>query len=313
MKAPFPYFGGKSRIADLVWERFGNVRHYIEPFAGSLAVLLARPLPFDGVETVNDADGLLANFWRAMTKNPEEVVHHADWPVNEADLHARHVWLVGNRERITERLMGDPDWFDAKAAGWWVWGISAWIGDGWCAGKGPWYSIDGILQTTELKNGIHKKLPCMTPKGTNRPTGIQDLSAVSGRMSRVRVICGDWKRTVTNSVMIFEGSTPVAVFLDPPYSKDAGHSGNMYVINDDIGKEVRAWCIENGNRPELRIALCGYEGEHNELESLGWTVVEWKTKGGYGSQSDGKGRENSSRERIWFSPHCLTDRQPKLF
>jgi site-specific DNA-adenine methylase len=40
LRAPFPWFGGKSRIAHLVWERFGDVAHYIEPFAGSLAVLL---------------------------------------------------------------------------------------------------------------------------------------------------------------------------------------------------------------------------------------------------------------------------------
>lgn len=43
LKAPFPWFGGKSRAADLVWSRFGDVQNYVEPFAGSLAVLLARP------------------------------------------------------------------------------------------------------------------------------------------------------------------------------------------------------------------------------------------------------------------------------
>src|SRR5689334_19180994 len=51
LKAPFPWFGGKSRVASLVWERFGEVRNYVEPFAGSLAVLLGRPQPFAGPET----------------------------------------------------------------------------------------------------------------------------------------------------------------------------------------------------------------------------------------------------------------------
>ena len=129
LKAPFPYFGGKSAVAAEVWRRFGNVKNYVEPFFGSGAVLLGRPhWRSDGprlVETVNDADGLLANFWRAMTADAEAVAHHADWPVNEADLHARHLWLVGQRERITERLMADPEWLDAKAAGWWVWSMGA--------------------------------------------------------------------------------------------------------------------------------------------------------------------------------------------
>ncbi len=43
LKAPFPWFGGKSRVAHLVWERFGDVGNYVEPFAGSLATLLGRP------------------------------------------------------------------------------------------------------------------------------------------------------------------------------------------------------------------------------------------------------------------------------
>lgn len=44
MKAPFPYFGGKSKVSDLVWGLLGaDVMNYVEPFAGSLAVLLGRP------------------------------------------------------------------------------------------------------------------------------------------------------------------------------------------------------------------------------------------------------------------------------
>ena len=42
LKAPFPWFGGKSRAAHLIWPRFGKVGNYVEPFAGSLSVLLAR-------------------------------------------------------------------------------------------------------------------------------------------------------------------------------------------------------------------------------------------------------------------------------
>ena len=65
------YFGGKSRVAREVWRRFGDVPNYIEPFFGSGAVLLGRP-EFDGnrIETVNDADGHLSNFWRPCKPTP---------------------------------------------------------------------------------------------------------------------------------------------------------------------------------------------------------------------------------------------------
>ena len=50
-----------------------------------------------------------------------------------------------------------------------------------------------------------------------------------------------------------------------------------------------------------------------------WECMEWKARGGYGSQGNNQARENSAKERIWFSPHCLRteesfdffDSQPK--
>ena len=132
LRAPFPYFGGKSRAASLVWERFGACVNYVEPFAGSLAVLLACPEDRrPRVETVNDANAFLANFWRATRADPEGVARAADWPVNECDLHARHRDLL-RRGPALRALLEDPHAFDVEAAAWWVWGASAWIGSGWC-------------------------------------------------------------------------------------------------------------------------------------------------------------------------------------
>lgn len=71
-----------------------------------------------------------------------------------------------------------------------------------------------------------------------------------------------------------------------------------------VAHEVRAWAIENGDNPQLRIALCGYEGEHTMPAS--WECVPWKASVGYASRGKGVRRnENCKRERVWFSPHCL--------
>lgn len=131
LKAPFPWYGGKSRAAPLMWSRLGDPRNLVIPFAGSLGDLLGRPSA-PQIETINDRDCYVSNFWRAMRAAPDEVAAWADWPVNEADLHARHLWLV-NRAEFRERMMTDPDFYDPKIAGWWVWGLSQWIGGGWCA------------------------------------------------------------------------------------------------------------------------------------------------------------------------------------
>jgi len=98
----------------------GNPPNYVEPFLGSAAVLLARPDPGwrGALETVNDANGYVCNLWRALQADPDQVAHYADWPALENDLHARHWWLINRREHLRSRREGDPDFYDAKAAGW---------------------------------------------------------------------------------------------------------------------------------------------------------------------------------------------------
>lgn len=160
LKAPFPHFGGKSRIAAEVWKALGDVDNYIEPFFGSGAVMLARPTA-PRIETANDFDCYLANFWRATAHDPEKVVAFADGPVNEADLHARHRWLVlsDDAELFRRRMRTDPDYYDCKVAGWWVWGICCWIGSGWCVEATHRRRINLGGHEGQAGKGVHSKGP----------------------------------------------------------------------------------------------------------------------------------------------------------
>lgn len=68
---PFAYYGGKTRLAARIIRMLPAHEHYVEPYAGSLAVLLAkRP---SRMETVNDLDGLLMTFWRVLREQPEQL------------------------------------------------------------------------------------------------------------------------------------------------------------------------------------------------------------------------------------------------
>lgn len=329
LKAPFPYFGGKSPIAPLVWTRLGDVPNFIEPFFGSGAVLLSRPHP-PQLETVNDLDGLLCNFWRAIKADPGAVAEHADWPVNENDLHARHIWLVGQRESLTARLEGDPEYYDAKAAGWWCWGVCCWIGSGWCSGNGPWKSVDGMMTNTGEAGGIKRQLVHLGSKGlgVNRKrvhlgsewsdgVGIVNpnaniyewFRALSDRLRRVQVCSGDWSRVCGPTPTTKHGLT--GVFLDPPYADTAKRSDGLYAKDSlSVAHDVREWAIANGDNPLMRIALCGYEGEHEMPDS--WECVAWKAHGGYGSRTE-KGLQNAHKERIWFNKYCLKGGQISLW
>ena len=368
LQAPFPYFGGKRKVAQVVWDRFGDVPNFVEPFFGSGAMLLARPSE-PQLETVNDLDGLVSNFWRALQADREAVAYYADWPVNENDLHARHMWLVQRKDSLQAKLEGDPDFHDAKAAGWWCWGMCAWIGSGFCSGQGPWKSVDGQLvhsgsdgqginrqlvhltggqginrQLVHLTGGrginrklvhlaggrgINRKLVHLGDKGMGinrklvqlRNSG-EGINAVRGavlydyfeilanRLRSVRVCCGDWSRVLGPSVTFTQGLT--GIFLDPPYSEQAVSRSKLYRQDSMVlAQGVREWAIENGENELLRIALCGYEGEHAMPES--WECFGWNAGAGYGGQAEEQ-TDNGKRERVWFSPHCLKANrlQPEL-
>ena len=224
MQAPFPHPASKHDIAKSVWTRFGDPDCYIEPFAGSAAILFARP-NIVGREVLNDLNGFYTNFYRSVQRDPAAVVAHADWPANELDFEARHDWLVDQEKgRLAPLLKGDPDWFDARIAGWWYWGVSLSGKNDWCAGRGSCPDLAGRLGG---RAEAAASLPLV-------------IGEASRRLKDVTIACGDWERVVAPSLL----TKHTAVFLDPP---------------PDGAASCRAWAIEHGHK--LKIALCGLVGE----------------------------------------------------
>jgi site-specific DNA-adenine methylase len=329
LAAPFPYFGGKSLACETVWAALGDPANYVEPFAGSAAMLLGRP-NVGKVETINDADGFVANFWRAVSLDAAEVARHVDWPTNEADLIARHSWLVRNAPGLLQRLEADPDYYDAKVAGWWCWGACNWIGSGWCSGTGPWqHDGEKLVDARKLPHlgdagrgvnrklphlgdagqGVNRQLPHLGNAGQGRSEYIYEwFAALMDRTRGVRVAVGDWQRVLTDSVTVRHGLT--GVFLDPPYTKGAMDyaAGG---VGGELADKVRAWCTRNGHDKRLRIVLCGHAGEHDSLLQDGWHTRAWTARKGYASTDEAV--ENSASETLWCSPHCVPERQESLF
>ena len=319
MKAPFPYFGGKRDLAEEVWRRFDRPAQYIEPFAGSAAVLLAAPRPCS-LEVLGDVNGFIANFWRAVVHQHEAVAHAADYPVSHIDLGARHRWLMEQRDRLGESLR-DPMWpGDAQVAGWWLWGQCAWIGSGWCewAGQIPHVSNAGmgiqaagqIPHVSDAGRGIQAagkiphvsdagmgiqaagKIPHVSDAGrgmwtSGGRTALEWLGRLAARLERVRVIHGDWSRCLNHHY----GGERTAVFLDPPYD---GYEG-LYGASS-VAAQVAEWCRENET---LQIALCGHRGDY---DLPGWAVMEWsRNRLTYG------GGDTTHEEAVWFSPACRNE------
>jgi DNA adenine methylase len=119
MMPPIGYFGAKARIAPRIAELLPAHGHYVEPFAGSLSVLLAkRP---SHMETVNDIDGDLMTFWRMLRDRPADLEaacaltphsraeHQAAYHPADDDLErARRVWVLLTQGR--GRMLRPTGW-----------------------------------------------------------------------------------------------------------------------------------------------------------------------------------------------------------
>jgi hypothetical protein len=341
-KAPFPWFGGKRQAAPLVWQLLGDVDHYVEPFAGTMAVLLERPHLCNRTyhsETVNDADGFIVNAWRAIQWSPEATADAASWPVTEADKSARQIaCLRWCDDVMLDRLAGDATFHDPLIAGWWLYGVCCQIGA--FAGDGPWVADPETGRIIKQgRPGVFRDRPHLGNDGQGvNHAGTREPGVVTGydypefhpvtmselvrwfqwlaaRLRHVRIINGDWARVVTtgaaHTIPVRQGGH-AGIFVDPPYANNERAGGLYSAGNDDgdIATTVRTWALKAGPNPRNRIVLAGYHTEHAELEQEGWSVHEWFTAGwltgGMGNiDTTGDGHQQH-RERLWASPHCLT-------
>jgi len=360
---PITYFGRKHKIAEQVWSLFGDdVKIYVEPFAGSLACFLRRPKKHKNIiSRLNDFDGLVVNFWRAVMAEPEVIAEWCTRPVSEADLHASHIFCVQNKKLIIPKLCGDINFYDVNLAKCWAYGINCWIGGLWCNSNGPWIQdpdskmmvnkksgesygglieegvrarkptsgCKGILSQVEevisakKPTGHHKGILSQVEEGISaqKPIGhhqgilsqpdeiltgafesklnrnLKWLNHLADSLMRATITCGDWKRVLTKSYT-HDNSKMTAIFLDPPYDNEIiSGNKNVYGVNNEtnISADVRQWCIENSNDKLLKIVLCGYDFEHDELLDHGFTKMPWiaKSSSGYRQSTETK------QEMLW--------------
>lgn len=337
LRAPFPYFGGKGRLAPEIWKRLGNPTVYAEPFAGSVACLLARPDGAEPREVVCDLDGGLCNVWRALIADPDQVAYWADYPTIHQDLTARHAWLRDWVAENRDRLSADPDYCDPKAAGWWLWGISLWIGGGWChvdSDRRPHIDGKGGGQGVAAQRATFDQIPKMgrAPGGTGvaaqrvsydrrphmhdraggrgvsaqrraRPELLAWFAALQERLHGVIVLNRDWTSALTPTVLMQTASAakpPVGVLLDPPY-RTSDRSDTIYGSDfagvSDDAAEA-SYLWAVENGDKYRVAYCAHEGDFVVPDD--WTTIS----NSFGAIQKAERRDR--RDLVMFSPACLS-------
>jgi hypothetical protein len=343
LKAPFPYFGGKRDVLDMVWARLGRPKQYIEPFCGSAAMLLGAPTTAS-LEVVGDVNGFIANFWRCVKHQPAAVAEWADYPVSHIDQCARHTWLMEQRKRLEASLF-DCDWpGDPKVAGWWLWGQCSWIGSGWCewaaparerrrprsAGDGAGADVSsagmGIQATGQVPHvgnaGRGVQATGQVPHVGNAGMGIQATGQVphvgdagASMLTSSGAVAMRWLGELSARLercRVIHGDWDRCLNAhyggsETAYFFDPPYKAYEKLYGTDsasVASAVETWCRENG--ASYRIALCGHVGDYDLPD---WSMQQWSRK-----RLTYNGSSTTDKEAIWFSPPCPDpSKQPSLF
>ena len=278
---PLTYPGNKRWAADAIWSRLGDdLDVYCEPFAGSLAAMLAAPRAARR-EVICDADHLITNCWRSIQRDPGAVAAAAAWPNHDAELWSRiaaiRQWVKGDAARVAE----DPAAHDAQIAGWWLRAQQLTIG-----GASAWGPRRKRQRMPDSPNPI-------------RPPHIDHLRAVADRLACAIVLAGDWRGAVTRTVLCStaskRGRYRVGVLLDPPYAATPTYR----IHSPAVAERAWRWAVRHGH--EYRIAYC-CSGDPEELPAFigdlsdGWSVEAFRRRR----------VRSSTSEFLLFSPATLS-------
>ena len=347
MDSPIVYFGGKRKAAPLIWRLFGRVYRYVDPFMGSLSVPLACPYEIPRV-VVNDLNCLLVNFWRALQRDPEAVAYWAEYPSSHVDLMARREWLRQQWPTAVQAMQLDPEWHDARMAGWYVWVVSNAIdltknlrpatvdmqqAYAKAVATARQFRLDWDTQTLDTPDISpvlgQQKQRVMRPRGPQDKTSDQISMWIGGLAEHMRtwiIICKDWTSIVSSRVIL--GTIPseaphvCALLLDPPYDTGVVPRGKVYAVDDtQIASTVRGWLFTPNEKdgiipwyhPRLRIILCAYEGDHDPLPDS--RTYRWSDRSDAHNQIPISHRPQK-KEILIANPACLDPdgaRQESLF
>lgn len=266
--------GGKRQLKDWLIDRFPNHTTYVEPFMGSLQVLLAKRKR-SRIEIVNDIDADMVHFFRYLKWAPEEL---ADL-INSTPTH--EAIIMGLRKDLEEHKLSGI----ARAAAWFIHNCAAFN-----ATSGSYSSSPSVLLNTNIDLELARR--------------------VADRLDKVDIRSTHWLRVVQSANKKVNGG--VFFYLDPPYYETHGYEtlqgSSSFGQSDQI--QLRDACLAihkmgnhfiqtNSWHPFLHKAY-SQEGFHILKRDVHYSVA-------------GKGEARGEKGEIIISNFKLEGRQGGLF
>ena len=279
--APFPWFGGKARLAPHIVPLLPPHTVYCEPFGGAASVLFAKRRA--KLEVYNDINQGLVTFFRVLRDQPDELER-----LLRATPYAREEYERAC-ESIDDAALPDVE----RARRWYVAASQSWgaiVGGGWA------YQRNARSQES--------------PNGTGRVRAHAFVSAVdllpqfAERLRGVQVDQRPWDEAFD----LYDGPQAL-LYLDPPYHPDTRPGGAAY--QHELTGSQHAEIVERAIAATGSIILSGYDHPtYAALDAAGFERVEIPH---YKMASTKRGQPRDRvTEVIWRRVAAFGDRQQSL-
>jgi len=245
-KIAFGWYGGKFSHLEWLLPLLPDCHHYCEPFAGSAAILLNRePSP---VETYNDIDGEVVNFFRVLRDQPDALIRAiALTPFSREEF---HMAIYDDIEGVTDLERARRFYIRARQA------------------------RTGLAQTATLGRWAN----C---KGTSRAGmsgvvsrwlgGVDGLSEIAERFLRVQIE----NRPAIDVIHLYD-SGDTLFYCDPPYVHATRGDSKAYGF--EMTDDEHAQLAKILNSIKGMAAISGYRNDQMDTWYKGWRRYDAQAK-----------------------------------
>lgn len=272
----FGWYGGKFSHLDWLLPLLPDCLHYCEPFAGSGAVLMNRdPSP---VETYNDIDGEVVNFFRVLRESKDELIEQI-------------ALTPFSREEFALACELDPDLANIeRARRFYVRARQVRTGLAQTASIGRW---------ANCKNTSRSGMSGVVSRWLG---GVEQLDFIAERFLRVQIE----NRLATNIVKLYD-SKETFFYCDPPYIHETRGDSKAYGFEMDNQKHIEL--AEVLNAAEGMVALSNYDCE---LMNKLYSSKKWKKI--YSPEKTIHSTKDKRQEVLWVNYDLRKlSKQPKIY
>lgn len=285
-RSPFPWFGGKQKLADEIIALFPAHAVYVEVFGGGASVLLSKPP--STLDVYNDRDEGLVNFFRCLRDEPGRLV-----PLLELTPYSRAEWLEA---RQTWFAITDPV---ERARRWFVVASQS-FGAMTVRDKPPFRS--GFRAPTGRGWGGERLGRMHLNRAASTANRIDHVWRFVERMRLVQIEFLDWRACLDRY-----DHEDALFYLDPPYVAATRRAGGYeHELTDDDHAEL----VERVLSLEGVAIVSGYDHPiYDALVTGGFARHEFDVLSTAGQRSVDTKRDRRL-EVVWASPRAA---EPTLF